>query len=136
MLHSKICALSNRLSLISFQIIQNTVDSLLPLRNGIVPSISVSKDVTVTSNYNPSTWAIKPEETQEGKEDLSSSSLSDFSHSSQCALRKLQMWKQGTDCRWVRCITKKWFQWAWALSSSHTKKSIKFLNLRYLVLFN
>ena len=33
--------------------------SFLPLRNGIFPSISVSKDVTVASNCNPSTWAIK-----------------------------------------------------------------------------
>ena len=41
---------------------------------------------------------------------------------------------QDTGTRWLRCLSKEWFQWAQALASSHIKKSPKFLNLRYLVL--
>ena len=42
---------------------------------------------------------------------------------------------QDTDPRIARCILQEWFQWAQTLASSHAQKSIKFLNLGYLVFF-
>ena len=40
--------------------------------------------------------------------------------------------KQDTGPRQLRCISKEWFQWDQSLVSSHSKKSTKFINLRYL----
>ena len=38
---------------------------------------------------------------------------------------------QDTSPRWLRCMSKEWFQWAQTLASSHTYNSTKFLNFRY-----
>ena len=38
--------------------------------------------------------------------------------------------------RWLKFIWKELFQWVLTFSSSPTQKSFKFINLRYLVLFN
>ena len=40
--------------------------------------------------------------------------------------------KQDTGPRQLRCISKEWFQWDQSLIPSHSKKSTKFINLRYL----
>ena len=99
--------------------------------NGIFPAISVNKGCHSRQRLQPSNvsqWALRKLRAEKNTRHLAAVRLQPLPAVSAEETQGVKT--QDTGPRWLRCISKEWFQWAQTLASSPAQKSTKCLNLR------